>query len=230
MPCRTAFSTSVNRVVGGQRTLQRRRVDVRRVLEAIGHPHLHQLEVGPHQLQLALDCCGGLVEQRQRRAQVRREAAQHRRRMRRAGIDERLHVRERIEQEMRSDLRLQQMQTSVECLSLELAALERERQVLIAHDGFLLPDDRDQRGPRRDEHGEEREHQPPGQAVALLPERWRIAGSEQNVYQERGDRHEHTDRNDLKRPSLEPARELPRPHFEECESRRCREADDDRAE
>ena len=54
MPWRTAFSTSVSRVIGGQRR-PAPQVDVHRELQAIGHAHLHQLEVRPHQLQLALD-------------------------------------------------------------------------------------------------------------------------------------------------------------------------------
>jgi len=96
---------------GGRRTsnLQRRRVDVHRVLEAIGHAHLHQLEIGSNELQFALDRCGRLVKQRHRRAQIRGEAPEDGRRLRRARIDERLHVRECVEEEMRRDLRLQQM-------------------------------------------------------------------------------------------------------------------------
>ena len=160
---------------GGRRTanLQRRRVDVHRVLEAIGHAHLHQLEIRSNELQLALDRRGGLVEQRHRRAQVRGEASQHGRRMRRARIDERLHVRERVEEEMRRDLRLQQMQSRVERLPLELTALERERQLLIAGKRFLLPDDRGERRPRREQEAGERQMRPPVQAAGNLPERRR---------------------------------------------------------
>ena len=66
-----------------------------------------------------------------------REASQHDRRMRRAGIDERLHIRECVEEEMRRDLRLQQMQSRVERLALEFTALERERQRLVAREGLL---------------------------------------------------------------------------------------------
>ena len=48
--------------------------------------------------------------------------------MRRARIDERLHVREGVEEEMRRDLRLEQMQSCVECLSLEIGRAScRER-------------------------------------------------------------------------------------------------------
>ena len=94
---------------GGRRTtnLQRRGVDVHRILEAIGHAHLHQLEIWPNQLQFALDRRRGLVQQRHRRAQVRGEVSEQGRCMRRARIDERLHVRECVEEEMRRDLRRQ---------------------------------------------------------------------------------------------------------------------------
>ena len=231
IPCRTAFSTSVNSVVGGQRIVQRRRVDVHRVLEAIGHAHLHQLEIWSNELQLALDRCGGLVEQRHRRAQVRGEAPQHDRRMRRARIDERLHVRERVEEEMRRDLRLQQMQSRVERLTLELTALEREREALIAGEGFLLPNDRRERRPRREQDGRRTS------GASIRPCGWdpsqnggAPAPSGQHVDQQRRHRHEDADGDDLKRPSLEPARQPPRPHFEECEGSRRGQSDDDGAE
>ncbi len=97
--------------------------------------------------------------------------------MRRAGIDQRLHVRECVEQEMRADLRLQQMQTRVERLPLELAALERERELLTASEGFLLTDDRCERGPWRDQEAGVRKDQPSDQALAHRPERRRTSGS-----------------------------------------------------
>lgn len=62
--------------------------------------------------------------------------------MRRARTDERLHVREGVEEEMRRNLRLQQVQSRVERLPLKLTALERERQSLLARKRVFLPDDR----------------------------------------------------------------------------------------
>ena len=50
----------------------------------------------------------GLVEQRHRRAQYAVGCSRPPT-LRRARIDERLHVRQRVEEEMRRDLRLQQM-------------------------------------------------------------------------------------------------------------------------
>jgi hypothetical protein len=210
--------------------LQRRGVDVHRVLQAIGHAHLHQLEIWPNEVKLALDGRGRLVERRHRRAQVRDQAPEHGRRMRRPRVDERLHVRERIEEEVWSDLRLQEMQTRVERLALELTPLECERELLIASEGFLLTDDRRERGPRREEDAGEREMRPPGHPRRILPERRRTAGSGQDVDQQRRDRHEDADRDDLKCPSLEPARKPPGPRFEQREGSRHRQAEDDRPE
>jgi len=112
---------------------------------------LHQLEIRSNQLQLALDRCGRLGQRRYRRTQIRGQTPQHGRRVRRAGIDERLYVGECVEEEMRRHLGPQQMQSRVECLPLELTALECERQLLIASERFLLPDDRGERRPRREE-------------------------------------------------------------------------------
>jgi len=44
-PCSHGVLDQRQSVVGGQQNLQGRRVDVHRVLEAIGHAHLHQLEI-----------------------------------------------------------------------------------------------------------------------------------------------------------------------------------------
>jgi hypothetical protein len=139
--------------------LQDRRVDVHRVLQAIRHAHLHQLEIRADEFQLALESRRRLVQQRHRRPKVLDQASKHCRRLRRARIDERLDVGERIEQEMRGDLRLQQMQTGVDGLPFQFAALERERERLMVDEGFLLTDDRRERRPGRDQHrGERHEH------------------------------------------------------------------------
>ena len=198
---------------GGRRTanLQRRGVDVHRVLEAIGHAHLHQLEIWPNELQLALDRRRGLVEQRHRRAQVRGEAPQHGRRMRRARIDERLHVRERVEEEMRRDLCLQQMQSRVERLALEFTALERERQRLVAREGLLLADHRRDRRPGRDENGGEPDEHP----VVVFKEGRRSWGGGPAVHHEHRDRHGGGDGHNLENPSLDPTRQSSGPHLEE---------------
>ena len=74
-------------------------------------------------------------------------------------FDQRLHVGERVEQEMRLDLRLQQMQARVERLALEFAALEREGRSLIADEGVALMhhgthgDPGREHKPRDGEHG-----------------------------------------------------------------------------
>jgi len=55
-------------------------------------------------------------------------------------------------------------------------------------------------------------------------------GSGQHVDQHRRHRHDHADRHDLQRPTLEPARQAPRPHLEERERSRRRQAEDAGAE
>src|SRR3954451_4132343 len=118
------------------------------------------------------------------------------------------------------------MQSRVERLTLEFTSLERERQLLIACKRFLLPDDRDERGPRREEEAGERQMRPPVQAAGDLPERRSTFGSGQHIDQQGRQRHENAHRNDLKCPSLEPPRQAPWPHLEECEGNRRRDTED----
>ena len=87
MPWRTAFSTSVSSVIGGQRSASAASSTCSVELQAVGHAHVHQLEVGAHQLQLLAQRGGRLVQARHRGAQVgdqavaapRRPAANRRR-------------------------------------------------------------------------------------------------------------------------------------------------------
>ena len=132
MPWRTAFSTSVSSVIGGQRSVSADVIDVQRELQPIGHAHVHELEVRADQLELLAERRGRLVQARHGGAQVGDQAAQHGGGLRRSRVDQRLHVGQRVEQEVRRDLRLQQAQARVERLALELAALELERQRLSA--------------------------------------------------------------------------------------------------
>ena len=150
--------------------------------------------------------------------------------MRRTGIHECLHVRQCVEKKMRRDLRLQKMQARVERLTLELTALERERELLIASEGLLLPDDRHERRPRRDQNSEERKHHPPVHPVGHLPERRRASGRGQNVDQQCRERHEDADCNDLKCPSLDPGRQRRGKQFEKREGCGGRQTHDDRAQ
>jgi hypothetical protein len=150
--------------------------------------------------------------------------------LRRARIDERLHVRKGVEEKMRRDLRLQQAESRVERFPLELTALECKGQLLIARERVLLPDNRDERGPWREEEADERQMRPPAHAGGLLPERHCPLRRGQNVDQHRRHRHEHTDSNDLQCPSLEPCRQSAWPYLEECERRRRRQAESDGSE
>ena len=164
MPWRTAFSTSVSSVIGGQRSGRAAASTCSVELQAVGHAHVHQLEVGAHQLQLLLERGGGLVQARHRRAQVGDEAVQHRRGLRRSGVDQRLHVGQRVEQEVRRDLRLQQAQARVERLALELAALELEGERLAARRVLALAEERRHRDPRRHQQAGHGHHEEAVQA------------------------------------------------------------------
>src|SRR5437764_670444 len=76
-------------------------------LQAIGHAHAHELEVGAHELELLAERGGGLVQARHRGAKVCDEAVEDVARLGRLRDDELAHVGERVEEEMRLDLRLQ---------------------------------------------------------------------------------------------------------------------------
>src|SRR5580765_7954508 len=114
---------------------------------------------------------------------------------------------------MRRDLRLQQVQSRVERLSLELTTLERERQLLIASKRFLLTDDRGERRPWREQQAGECQMRPPVQAGGNLPEGRRTWRSGQHVDEQRRHRHEDADRDDLQCPSLKPPRQVAWPRL-----------------
>ena len=52
-------------------------VDVQLETQAIGNAHVHQLEIGADELQLAADRHRGLVQQRDSRAQIGDQTPQH---------------------------------------------------------------------------------------------------------------------------------------------------------
>ena len=188
-----------------RRTLQRVRcrLDVQRELQAIGDAHLHELQVRAHQVQLLAECRSHLVHARHRRAQIRDQALEHARCLRRTRIDQRLHVRERVEQEMRLDLRLQQAQASVQRLALELALLQLERERLVARERFALANHRADRDPRREQ---QRSHAQ--LRVAHLPQlvrvELRIAAGRDPVREQRGERNDDHDADQLQSPAREP--------------------------
>ena len=72
-------------------------------------------------------------------------------------VHQRLHVGERVEQEVRLDLRLQQAQPRIRLAALELAALELERQRLLARERVALPQDGADGDPRRKQDGDSHE-------------------------------------------------------------------------
>ena len=78
--------------------------------EALAHAHLQDVEVGAHQLDLLADGGDRFAHLGQRVAQVLDEVAHHRVGLRGVDLGERLHVGERVVEEVRLHLRLQGLQ------------------------------------------------------------------------------------------------------------------------
>ena len=76
---------------------------------------------------------------------------EHLRGLRGARVHQRLHVRQRVEEEVRLDLRLQQSQARIRLAALEFAALELERERLLARERVALPEDGADGDPRREQ-------------------------------------------------------------------------------
>jgi hypothetical protein len=115
--------------------------------EAVRHARAHELEIGAHEVELLAEGRDGVVEPRHGGAKVGDEVAQDFRRLRRAGLDESLHVREGIEKEVRRHLRLQQVQSRIEREAVGFAAREFERKQALARQCLLLPDEGAERDP-----------------------------------------------------------------------------------
>jgi hypothetical protein len=110
-------------------------------------PHLDDPQVRLDEVDLVAERVRRLAEPGERRAQVVDERLEHRLGARRVGLHERDDVRERVEQEVRLHLRLEQAQLRLggAVLGLDLPRLHREE---------LLEDQRDQR--RQDDARDER--------------------------------------------------------------------------
>ena len=139
------------------------------------------------------------------RAQIRDQAREHLRRLRRARVHERLHVRERIEQEVRLHLRLQQAQPRLERVALELAALELERERLIASEHVALPHHRAERDPRRKQQPFDDQHDEP-RHLRRLVRGMHVDGHRYRVSEQNPDRHGDDHADELQDPAREPGR------------------------
>src|SRR5262249_44012182 len=97
------------------------------------------------------------------------------------------------------------------------ALREVERERLLARERLFLPDERSERGPRREEQAEEREHHPAVHPIPVLPEPRRAVPGRCDPDRERRDRHGNADGRDLEHPARRPRRQAPRPDLEDAE-------------
>ena len=105
-PCRIAFSTSVTSIIGGNGSALQRSGTSVRMRQARAHADLLHRQVREGERQLVAERRVGCAHARQHRAEVARQVLEHRVRGGRIGLEQPPHVGERVEQEVRLDLRL----------------------------------------------------------------------------------------------------------------------------
>ena len=180
-------------------------------VQSVRHAQVHQFEVGAHQGQFVRQRGGVALQARHRGAQVGDQAAQHRRRLRRAGFHQRPDIGQGVEQEMRLDLRLQQPQPGVQRLAFQLAALQLEAERLAAGFGIALAVQRAHGQQRADDQagaGDPQEAEHPGFG---LDEAGEVATDGDHVDRQGGQRHGRRDHDHLEQPARPPARQPARP-------------------
>ena len=170
MPWRTAFSTSVSSVIGGQRSASAARIDVQRELQAIGHAHLHQLEIGAHQFQLLPERRRRLVQARHRRAQVGDQAASTREACGEPASTSACTLASVLNRKCGCTCACSSCRRASERLALELAALELEGQRLVARQRVALAHHRPERDPGRESCPRDGQAQIPVEARRVLAE------------------------------------------------------------
>ena len=148
-PCVTAFSTTEISSTGGNGCVRSASGTSMREIEPRPHPHPQDVEVRLGELDLLPERRARAAHLRQRGAQVREQMSQQARGLRRIRLGEVLDRRQRVEQEMRLDLRLHQ-------LEFRLHRVLRQQQVL----GLGLVQRRARRASRasRIEYDQAREH------------------------------------------------------------------------
>ncbi len=199
-------------------------VRIQRKLQTIRHPHMHQLQIRTHQIELLSEGRHRFVQARYGSAQIRDQAAQHRRCLRRTGIDQLPHIRQRIEQKMRLDLRLQQTQARIQRLAFQLTAFQFKGEGLMACQRILLPHQRTQRHPWRQHHADHRQHDETAQAILDLPERWRTGCRRDDIDCNHSDRHHQRHTQHLQGPACEPCGQASRPLLEDPERQHAQHA------
>jgi hypothetical protein len=119
-----AFSTSVPSINGGSRAGARSSGISRRTRKARTHAHLEDGQERSREGDLIVEARLAKPGTRDRHAQVITQVAQERPALLRILVVEDLHARQRIEEEMRLDLRLQQLQPRFGHLPVDLDARE----------------------------------------------------------------------------------------------------------
>ncbi len=122
--------------------LQHAGIRVHRKHQAIRHPHVHDFEIGAHQLELLPQRRRRFMQARHGGTQVSDQALQYFGSLGGAGFHQRLHIGERVEKKVRLDLRLQQPEARIQRFAFQLAALQGEGGGLIAGESIALPDKR----------------------------------------------------------------------------------------
>ncbi len=120
-PWRIAFSTSVTSIIGGNGTPASDSGTSMRTASR-GPMRIAAPRDRPWPTQLVLERGHRRAHARQHRAQVPHEVLEHRARGRGIGAEQPPHVRERVEQEMRLDLRLHHLQPRLRELAVEIDA------------------------------------------------------------------------------------------------------------
>jgi hypothetical protein len=101
--------------------LRERLRQLERVLQPAAHPYRLHVEIAAQEPEFLLERAALLARSGERCAQVAVQVREHDARALRVGLDQRIEVRERVEQEMRLDLRLQQLQLRLDRVALDLA-------------------------------------------------------------------------------------------------------------
>ena len=119
-----------------QRQRPQRRGHVDAVLEPVLHADLDDAQVGVDEIDLVAEGVAGVAEARERRPQVVDEGFEHQLGAHRVAVHQRGHVGQRVEEEVRFDLRLQEakLRFGGRVLGLDLARLGPEELLEDGHD------------------------------------------------------------------------------------------------
>ena len=128
---------------------------VDREIEPRSHPHLQDVEVGLGEFDLLPERRARAAHLRQRGAQIRKQVPEQPGRLRRVGLGQELHGGERVEQEMRLDLRLHQLQLGLHRVLREQQPLGLGLVQRLGGARFAKPEQEEHADAKPDEKGAE---------------------------------------------------------------------------